>query len=260
MDRKNRILEYNFKVPKIRIVPLADLHIGASGCDIKAIKQTIEFIKMNDNTYTVLVGDIIDNAVLTGKNLGIYDNYKTPIEQVKEAVELLKPIENKILGAVSGNHEARSERISDINPMYLICAELGILDKYKKTIEVIKIGLGARDNNAKLGRRQTYTILLHHGIGTAENIVKKGNSFINTFEGVDAIVLGHTHNVRTAKFNKKVVDSKNNLILDKETTVIVCNSYLKDSDYALKSMLQSTSISQVSFTLQTGIKKILVEI
>ena len=41
-------------VKEIRIVPLADIHIGDPLLDEKLLKQTIEYIKDNDNVFTIL--------------------------------------------------------------------------------------------------------------------------------------------------------------------------------------------------------------
>ncbi len=230
---------------EINIIPLSDLHLGASTCMLKEIKETIKIIEQTPNCYTVLVGDIIDNGVITGKGLGVYDNVLSPMKQIEQAVELLRPIKDKILACVSGNHEDRSEKASNINPMYLICCELGILDVYRNNLAILKVQIGERQESSH--RRKTYTLLVHHGRGTSESAIKKDWDFIGKFEGVDGIITGHTHNPRNAKFEKIVVDSHNNVVFKREISIIVCNSFLKEADYALKSMLvgASNSISKV---------------
>lgn len=229
---------------EINIIPLSDLHLGASSCMLKEIKETIKIIEQTPNCYTVLVGDIIDNGVITGKGLGVYDNVLSPMKQIEQAVELLRPIKDKILACVSGNHEERSEKASNINPMYLICCELGILDVYRSNLAILKIQLGERSNSH---HRKTYTLLLHHGKGTSESAIKKDWDFIGKFENCDCIITGHTHSPRNAKFEKIVIDNHNNTISKREISIIVCNSFLKEADYALKSMLvgASNSISKV---------------
>lgn len=251
-----KLISHNIKGEKITIIPLADLHIGASGCKIDEIKKIIKHIKETDNCYTVIAGDVLDNAVITGKCLGMFDNIKSPMKQIEEAVELFRPIKDKILGIVSGNHEGRSENIANINPLYMIACELGIQEVYRSNLAIVKVQLGGRYNTKETGgRRQCYTILVHHGKGSSETAIKKDYEFIKSFEGADIIVTGHTHNGRVAKFNKKIIDTRNNKIVNRQITIIVCNSFMEDVDYALKSMLVGCSNDLISFDLTTGNNK-----
>lgn len=246
MENDFKVIQKLFK-DEICVIPLSDLHLGAKSCMLKEIKETIKHIAETPNCYTVLVGDIIDNGVITGKALGVYDNVLSPMQQITQAVELLKPIKNKILACVSGNHEDRTEKSTNINPMYLICAELGITDIYRNNLAIMKVQIGERKETSHI--RKSYTILIHHGKGTSETAIKKDLEFLGKFEGVDGIITGHTHNPRNAKFEKIVVDNHNNSVSKREIAIIVCNSFLKDADYALKTMLvgANNSISKIFF-------------
>lgn len=249
-----KVIVKQFK-EEICIIPLSDLHLGAKSCMIKEIKETIKTIQDTPNCYTVLVGDIIDNGVITGKGIGVYDNQLSPMQQIEQAVEILRPIKDKILACVSGNHEDRSEKASNINPMYLICAELGIQEIYRNSLAILKVQIGERTESSH--RRKTYTLLVHHGKGTSESAIKKDWEFIGKFEGCDCILTGHTHNPRNAKFEKIVIDNHNNSVSKREISIIVCNSFLKDADYALKTMLVGASNSITKVLLRKGnIKKI----
>ena len=175
------------------------------------------------------------------------------------AVEILRPIKDKILGCVSGNHCDRSEKVTNINPMYLICCELGIQDRYRSSLAILKVTVGARKNNEGLGRHQTYTILVHHGKGTSESTIKKDHEFINNFEGCDIITTGHSHNGRVAKFTKYEVNKFKNIVTKKDITIIVSNSFLEDAEYGMKSMLCGASNEIISYDLKLGNnKKVLV--
>lgn len=184
-----------------------------------------------------------------------YDNNYSPLKQIEKAVELLKPIKDKILAVVSGNHEARSEKAVNMNPLYLICSELGIQDKYRNNLAIAKIQVGSKCNNEGISKRQTYTLLIHHGKGSSETAIKKDHDFINSFEGADCIITGHTHQQRAAKFKKKIINKQSNIVSDKEITTIVCNSFLDDSDYALKNMLTGSACSIMCLDLIAGKKK-----
>lgn len=252
-----KIITHDFQVSKIEIIPLSDLHIGAKSCLINEIKKVVKYIAETPNVYCTLGGDIIDNAVLVGKNLGMFDVNLTPMQSIKMAVDILKPLadNNKILGCVSGNHEFRSEKVTELNPMYLIARELGIDKIYRRNLAVIKVRLGTKNNNQGVGKQQVYTILLHHGKGTSESALKKDFEFINKFEGADIIFTGHTHHGRWAKENKKFINKQSDIVTDREVTAIVTNSFLSDANYSLENMMVGANNSIISIELFSGKKK-----
>ena len=94
------------------IFTLSDLHIGIG--NKQYIKDIIEFIRKMDNAYVIIGGDILNNTTKT--SLGsVLEEYATGEEQVNLAVELLKPIKDKILAMIEGNHEHRTTDISYIS-------------------------------------------------------------------------------------------------------------------------------------------------
>ena len=47
----------------VKIVPLADLHIGDSQSDMKLIKNMLDAILNLPDTYCILGGDLMDSAI-----------------------------------------------------------------------------------------------------------------------------------------------------------------------------------------------------
>lgn len=225
----------------------------------KEIKDTINMIKNTPNMYVILNGDILDWGIIVSKNLGVIDNKMTPMEQIQTAIEILRPIKDRILLVNNGNHEGRLEKVSGegFSPLMLVCSELGITEKYRNNMGILKIKIGKREDR----ERASYVIIAHHGKTSAENATKKGHDFANEFEGCDLLLLSHTHAPRIAKYSKKVIDTHNNNVINKELTVAVTNSFLDDCDYSLKSMYAGTSKSLVTFDLlKSKNKKIIAHI
>lgn len=235
---------------EITIIPISDVHLGASNCMLKEFKDVVKYIAETPNVYCTLGGDILDNAVIVGKSLGVFDSNMTPMKSIEYAVDILKPIKHKILGVVGGNHEDRSAKVTDINPLYMICCELGIQDLYRPSMAVIKVTIGDRNK-----KDQCYTILLHHGKGTSESAIKKDHDFMLNFNGVDICITGHTHNGRVAKFNSYYINKYINRVVPKQITIIVTNSFLKDAEYGIKSMLVGASNEIISFDLKLNKEK-----
>ena len=86
---------------KVKIITLADLHIGDKDCDMDKVKELINKVKQKDY-YCILNGDILDNAIMDSVG-NTYDETYNPIEQLEIAIELLKPIKDKILCITCGN-------------------------------------------------------------------------------------------------------------------------------------------------------------
>ena len=71
----------------VKIVPLADLHIGDSQSDMKLIKNMLDAILNLPDTYCILGGDLMDSAIASS----IGDTYAAklqPMEQLEKCVEL----------------------------------------------------------------------------------------------------------------------------------------------------------------------------
>ena len=123
------MVKHKFDEPII-IFPISDVHYGALE---HMNKQWTDFCKMVENTpnaYVILGGDLVNNNVRTCGFINPYDELVRPREQKKKMVEYLTPIKDRILCAVSGNHEARSLKDDDIDLTYDIMAKLDIEDLY----------------------------------------------------------------------------------------------------------------------------------
>lgn len=112
------------------IFTLSDLHIGLGNKEY--IQNIINFIKDLPNAYTVIGSDLIDNPTKNSKG-SVLECYADTQEQIHLAVELLKPIKDKIVAIVdAGNHEDRTMKESYISITQMIATLLEIPQKYVK--------------------------------------------------------------------------------------------------------------------------------
>ena len=148
-------------IQQIEIHPLADLHIGDMSCDFKAVLDELEYIKNTPNCYCVLDGDLMDTAIAS--SIGdTYASSHTPMDQLKECVNLFEPIKHKILAVVGGNHENRIYKTDGIDITELMCHQLGIADRYSPTTALIFMRFG---HDSKHNRKMCYTMYMTHGAG-----------------------------------------------------------------------------------------------
>ena len=180
------------ELKSVEIHTLADLHIGDKFCDIKGIKEKIEYIKNTPNAYCILNGDLMNNATKTSVS-DCYAEELTPMEQVEMCVELLGPIAKKVLCCCGGNHEKRTYIKEGIDISKLVAMQLGFGDRYSPTSCFIFLRVGTETKHAK-NRQVCYMIYCLHGSGSGgKKEGAKANRLAEMASKVDADIFIHSH-------------------------------------------------------------------
>lgn len=175
----------------IEIHPMADLHIGDSQCDYNSVLERIEYIKNTPNAYCILDGDLMDTAIASS----IGDTYAAshqPMEQLKHCVKIFEPIKDKILAVLPGNHENRVYKSDGIDTTEIMCAQLGIIEKYSPTTALLFIRFG-KSSSHNHHRKQIYTAYVTHGSGGGRREGGKVNRLADLASIVDADIYIHAH-------------------------------------------------------------------
>lgn len=175
----------------VEIHPMADLHIGDSMSDFKLIMERIEHIKNTPNAYCILGGDLMDTAIATSVGDTYGANLK-PMDQLKQCVKIFGPIKDKILAVLPGNHENRIYRSDGIDITEMMCAQLGIPEKYTNTTALVFVRFG-KESHRNHGRPVLYTIYATHGAGGGRKEGGKINRLADLACIVDADVYLHHH-------------------------------------------------------------------
>lgn len=195
------------ELDEVEIVPFWDLHIGSPKCKYDEIQSRISYVQNVANAYAIIGGDLCNNS--TRDSVGdTYTEQLTPMEQIKMAVELFRPISDKILGICSGNHERRSYKKEGVDLDYFFASELGLADKYDYTAGLIflQFGLQKRTASCHKARPQLYTIYFTHGDGQGGRTIGgkvAGLQRRGDMIDADVIITGHTHqpfSTRQCKF------------------------------------------------------------
>lgn len=208
----------------IRILPLADLHIGSPECRGYHARELLEYVRDNPNTYTVLLGDLMD-AALRDSVSDIYGAKLNPGEEIRMIADLLRPLAeaNKILGAIDGNHERRVSKQVGISPTQMICDILGIPHLYSPDNLLITLYCP----------ETTYTIYGTHGSGGGKVAGSKMNSLVGLAKIIDAdiYVAGHTHQPIVSKQAYNAYDPKTGKTRIKQQLFVNTASCLKYGGY-----------------------------
>lgn len=214
----------------IKIWAIADVHIGAREADLYGFERFLKRIAESPDDYLVLCGDIINNGIRDSLT-NVYEETMPPSAQIDKAVELLEPVADRILGAVGGNHEARSKMAVDLDPMHTIMTILRIQDLYRQNFAIMRVNL----ENGRV--RDSYALMLIHGKSEA-----KRKKFDLAVEGVDAIIGGHTHSPLAAKSARLVFTHNNNINVEPFIS-LTASSWLDYGGYAAASLYVPTAAS-----------------
>lgn len=248
----------------ITVIPISDVHLGSPECMEQEFIKFIQSVADTPNVYLTLGGDLIDN----GTRSSVSNPFKAtmpPSQQKKEMANILAPVRDRILCFVPGNHERRSGKDADDDPMYDIAAKLDLEHLYRENIAFLKIQLGTpktesgtRNNSAK---RPAYTLVVTHGAGGGiytGGAVNRNERFGYVIDGMDALIIGHTHKPFTTQPGKIYIDPKNNQVSVKPFKVISSTSWTKFGGYAAQKMLLPTTHCLHTMQLSGRRKEIIV--
>ena len=122
----NRLNTSDIKGNTLHLYLFGDQHIGYKYCDINLIKKDITIIKKDPKAKVILMGDMCDIGLKNSVGAGCFDNDINPEEQIDLAIELLRPIKNKIVGIHSGNHSERIKKETTLSPEKMIVNSLNV--------------------------------------------------------------------------------------------------------------------------------------
>ena len=257
MGRYEDILWYSFgDIDTATIYPLSDVHMGAEGADLPAFYKLIEKIKSEPNTYVTIQGDMIDNGTRNSVT-NVFKATMPPSQQKREMAKALEPIREKILCMLPGNHCKRSGKDADDDPMYDIAAKLDLEDRYREDIAFIRIGLGAKRGHRGDGKPYSYMLACVHGAGGGAlpgGMVNRADRFMQSMDGVDVFIHGHTHRPYSLRGSKLVVDVQNKRVTRRPTLTMCAGSWLGYVGYPVEKMLTPTAEAGANKLLLCGNK------
>ena len=182
---------YKIKIPikepniqHISIIPIGDIHIGNPYSNIKYAMQFRDYLLSTPNTYTIDMGDDMDNV--TRDSVGnIYEQQMSPYYQHQEAIKFWKPVAKakKLLCIMDDNHSYRSRITTDTHWTEDLCQK--IKARYGSYGALLDLRIG----------KQQYTINVTHGTGggttpggVLNSLIKMSNRCI-----ADIYLRGHHH-------------------------------------------------------------------
>lgn len=233
----------------ILLFPISDVHLGASEHMEKEWAEFCRHIEELPNAYIILGGDLINNATRNSVS-NVFEETMRPREQKKVIAEMLMPIRDRILCSVSGNHERRSGKDADDDPTYDIMCKLDLEHLYRENMAFVKLQIGKKDGDGM--KNPTYMLTVTHGAGggmLTGGSVNRNERFGYVIDGMDCLIVGHTHKPFVTQPSKIKIDPFNNKVDIKPFKVVSSSSWLNYGGYAAQKMLLPSSHAPQTITL-----------
>lgn len=253
-------LPNDIKDNRLVLYPISDIHLEAKECNLKKVKEWIELVKNTENGYTILLGDIIDNALKTS----VSDSYSariSPEQAIDLAVELFEPIKDKIICIIEGNHESRTKKLVNLSPTKIIAQRLGIEDKYAGEGAVVFVSFGK--SQGRDIRKQIVTIYGTHGFSGGRKVGGKLNGLellSDIFTDADIYLVGHTHLPATFRKSSFKANLRNKIAVPHEKVYVNTNAWLNYGGYGQAFGFAPSSLQYPIITIDGFDKKIEVKL
>ena len=239
----------------ITIFPVADTHIGAEGQFEQEFMQFIDMVKKTPNGYIIIAGDMLDNGVKNSVT-NVYRNRYMPAESKRLLANLLEPVADRILCGVCGNHEFRSLREVDDDPLYDVFCKLNIEDRYRQNMVFLKLSAGEKDGSGVANPTYCIVVTHGHGGGMTGAMVNRAEKYGLVLDGADMLVLGHSHKQFDTAPGKIQIDTRNNKVSIKPFRVVSVSSWLAYGGYAMRMMLPPSAMVRTKVILGATKKEI----
>lgn len=223
MNIARHSITYTGRGVSLYIYPIADVHLGATNCDEELLQDYIVAIRDEPHAYWVGMGDLLDcvgrkgdpryrqNALASWAR----DEEDPIIVQLWRLVEYLRPIADKCLGLIEGNHEAwlLSRMGRDIYQEYarLLLGERAddlMLGVHGYIHLVTRRAAGADQRQAG---RSDLIIYAHHGWGSGRTDGAAANALgeaLRNYPDARVALLGHRHRVLSVGVANVHIDTR----------------------------------------------------
>jgi hypothetical protein len=203
--------------PYIKLGPLYDAHIGSPDQDAAKLERDLHWIANEPYLLTWNGGDMQENANKNSPGASVIVQTKTPNEQFELALNLLKPIQPKILFSIPGNHEMRTMNDAGFS-----------ISKFLAQVLLVPYSGDYMFCSLKW-RGNTFRLLAHHGSGAAQTAGAQRNAARKDMPWVcaDLYWTGHLHQPMTDVVYQTEFDQKTGLMVERSAMSIISPSYVK---------------------------------
>lgn len=231
----------------IEIVPLPCMHYGHPAHVSTLFDWAIDYIRSSPYRFGLFMGDMMENATKDSKG-DPYECREGPQDQIDYLVVRFRPISDKIIGVIRGNHENRTRRAVGIDPGKVIAQALDV--HYFGIEGLFKLKFG---KNTWSGNPLVYLIYAHHGYGGGRTMGSKANildRMPHRVEGCDVYMMAHTHQMMAWPDGIYTpVPPRYTHVRLTSRLMVMCGSFMEGAEYAAEKGYKPTVPGTVIVTL-----------
>lgn len=201
----------------VQLAPLYDVHIGHAKHDAERFARHLRWIRETPNVLTWNGGDLIENASKLSVGSGVYEQNLTPHHQVIAGLLRLAGIAHKMLFALPGNHEDRTDVMG-----FSLASWMSVLLEVPYFPDYAFATIKWRGNN--------FRVLAHHGTGAAQTAggqrmaARKDISWAKPF---DLYWTGHLHSPLADPLYQTDFDQRTGRMVERTGVILISPSYLQ---------------------------------
>ena len=198
-----RRIEYASRGDTFRLWYVTDTHLGNRAVNETALYRTIQEIAADPSALWVAGGDKIECINISDKRfdpheivswLALADLSNLAQCQAKRYLKITKPIWDKCLGSLDGNHERKIRTKYHYDVGGYIAAEMGV-PYLGEAGAWLRLRFSRRLETGTRATTTTYHVVAHHGWGGGRHPGSAANALrdaLATFNA-DIVMLGHRH-------------------------------------------------------------------
>ena len=200
-------VKYRSRKDEFRLWPLGDIHAGSLHCAENEIKRQVQIIKDDPHSVWVGMGDYAE--LITPKDsrwdtdvIAEWVERSNPAESQRVWVRnLFKPIADKCIGLLSGNHE-ESIRLHNYQDIHLdLCRDLGVTNLGYSCFVRFKF-------QRYTGTVHSFVGVFQHGSGGAQTEggkIMRLKRLMDSFDA-DIYAMGHIHDIQIDTIPQITID------------------------------------------------------
>lgn len=226
-----RVAKKKLDLPRIKLVPIGDIHLGHVACDLDLLENTINYVAQHREALWFGMGDYCDAITAKDKRYNpeeIDPKYPTPDVQYREITKIFEPIKDKCIGLLDGNHDYCHWLYHNHNYVDSMSYNLNV--PYLTTDAYIRLSmprLSPPENNRET---HEFNLYAHHGWTNARKDGYKVNTIqdlANTFPGLNLYLMGHVHSRGEAPLKVQLTVNNALEIVHREQRFVFTGSYIR---------------------------------
>ncbi len=174
-----------------RLVLFGCSHAGSIHAKKEWLQYYINLLKDRD-TYGIDLGDNFENAIPSRGEGMVFDQDKSPQDQLDEMVEMFTPVAKKLIGACGSNHSERSWKEVGLDLDKELFSRLGVPSIYKGPEGVVVFE----------GKK----IAFAHGQGHGTNEWGDARKIYAVYPQADIVAVSHRHEMSSKWYGSFELD------------------------------------------------------